>query len=272
MKKLIFILLILFLTIGAVSAGNNTTEITNPTTFHSGLDTVTALESGDSNISFSDGYKGYCVEWGEHSAEINDIYYIENTDKAINNNNNKNVGNELKIMFLFFPEKVNEDIVQTQHMIWAFTDKNFSRVDYDWYNEIVSLSDKYKIPDEGTIKINETHEFCFSFRVFVSQINEYQNYFGYKFYIDKIKYNDSIQINNSTINNNTTLSPNILFNETESQFNKINITEKEKRMSQPTLTHKNILKKHITGIDTKWVFGWIIILLIMAMLFYRKED
>lgn len=108
----------------------------------------------------------------------------------------------------------------------------------------------------------------FEFRAFLSEINEYQNYFGYKFYIQEIKYNSTIQINNSTTNNNITLSPNICFNETDIQFDKVTIKEKEKSATQSTSIP---LTKHICGVNTHWLFGWIVILLITILLFYRKD-
>ena len=54
-------------------------------------------------------------------------------------------------------------------MIWKFTDnKQFSKFDKQWYNDIIELSNKYKISDSGTIKINDTHEVVFDFKVFVA--------------------------------------------------------------------------------------------------------
>ena len=56
--------------VNSIAAGNNTTVVDNPTAAYIvSNETVVTLEDGDSNIQFSDGYKGYCIEWGEHSAE-----------------------------------------------------------------------------------------------------------------------------------------------------------------------------------------------------------
>lgn len=270
MKKILFILLIFFLTIGAVSAGNNTTEIEHPTSYQSDLETVTALESGDSNISFSNGYKGYCIEWGEHSAEENETFYVDDTSKIINKQTHEDVSNYLKVMFLFFYNKTQENPIATQHMIWKFTDnKQFSKFDRNWYNDIVIVGNVIQVPDYGTVPLNSTHQMVFEFKTFVAKINEYQNYFGYKFYIEKISSNESIQINNSTVNNNTTLLLNISLNETDIQFNTTSDIKKEKKI---VLSTSSILKKHITGAPLKWFFGWIVILLIIILLCYRKED
>ena len=77
-------------------------------------------------------------------------------------------------------------------MIWKFTDnKQFSKFDKQWYNDIIELSNKYKISDSGTIKINDTHEVAFDFKVFVAKYFEYQNYFAYKFNVHQIGMNES---------------------------------------------------------------------------------
>lgn len=257
MKKLIFILLIFFLTMGIASAGNNTTAIDHPTVHVEDSQTVTALESGDSNISFSDGYKGYCVEWGEHSAEAGEKFYVHDE-----------IDNNIKTFFVYFYPESQRDVIATQHMIWKFTDnKQFSKFDRNWYNDIVIVGNVIQVPDYGTVPLNSTHQMVFEFKTFVAKINEYQNYFGYKFYIEKISSNESIQINNSTVNNNTTLLLNISLNETDIQFNTTSDIKKEKKI---VLSTSSILKKHITGAPLKSVFGWIVILLIIILLCYRK--
>lgn len=263
-NKLLIALLILFISIGVVSAGNNTTSIDNPTTVYSDSNqTITALENGDSNISFSNGFKGYCVEWGEHSAEENETFYVEDTSKIINKETHKDVSNYLKTMFLFFYDRTQENPIATQHMIWKFTDnKEFSRFDKNWYNNIVYIADRVEIPDTCTIKINETHEMVFEFRCFVAKINEYQNYFGYKFFIKEI----SSQIINSTINNLTTNSTTIDFNDTNVQYNETYIIKNKEKATQSIS-----LAKNITGFKFDWMIFCIIILVIACLVTYRED-
>lgn len=207
-KKIIILLLIIFfVSLNIGYGGNNTSYVQNPTiNIEEGAPIIIAIEGGDSNISFENGYKGYCVEWGEHSAEKGDIFYIESSSKAINTKTHEDVSNYLKIMFLLTYNQTQKDVYATQHMIWKFTDnKQFSRFNQTWYNQIIDLNEKYKIPDEGKIKINETHYFCFDFKTFVAQINEYQNYFAYKFTIEKVNStnNSNIIVNNTIADNDT---------------------------------------------------------------------
>lgn len=95
---LMFFIFLLIASLSIVSAGNNTTEINNTTTLYIDEPTIEAMESGDSNISFTDGYKGYCIEWGEHSAEKGEKFYIESSS-TINKNTKEDVSNYLKTMF-----------------------------------------------------------------------------------------------------------------------------------------------------------------------------
>lgn len=270
MRKKIFTVII-FLTfvlmINSIAAGNNTTVVDNPTTVYiNSNETVVALEDGDSNIQFSNGYKGYCIEWGEHSAEEGEIFYITNSSNAINKITNEDVSNHLKTMFLFFYNKTQENPIVTQHMIWKFTDnKQFSKFDKQWYNNIIELSSKYKIPDSGTIKINDTHEVVFDFKVFVAKYLEYQNYFAYRFIIHQIDMNESNQIVNSTINNLTTNLTTDLFSEGSIQYNGTYVIKIDKDIKQ------SILSKHKTGIQTDWMFLCIIVLLTAICLLRNKS-
>lgn len=226
-------------------------------------DTVQALEGGDSNLSFSEGYKGYCAEWGEHSAEEGQEFVLEDTSKIDNSN-------YLKAMFLFFYNQTQKDVYATQHMIWKFTDeKQFSRFNQTWYNQIVETGDKYTIPDVGKIKLNDTHQFSFDFKALVPFVNEFQTFFGYQFLIEKIPDNSTIEINNSTTNNSTIIMPEPQHNDSCVKFNDTTNTEKEKLSDTSTSDTPNIL-----GIDKKtgvnlWMIGCLIIL---GMLIVMLKD
>ena len=84
-EMIIFIILLMLL-IGAAYAGNNTTEAEyDPHAIEYSDNISYALESGDSNISFSNGYHGYCAEYREKSAErmINFMSWIHHTSGTI---------------------------------------------------------------------------------------------------------------------------------------------------------------------------------------------
>ena len=216
--KLLILLAILIIAISPVIAGNNTTTVDNPTMYVSDEPVTEALEGGDSNISFSDGYKGYCIEWGEHSAEKGDKFYIHDKD----------VDNNIKTFFVYFYDESQRDVIATQHMIWKFTDnKQFSRFNKTLYEKIIDKANTVQVPNDGVMKINNTTEMVYSFRNFISNIDEYQNYFGYKIYFRNIT-NESNSTSNSTNNNNTentTHKEDIKLNSTISSRNKNNVAK-----------------------------------------------
>lgn len=264
-KQLIsFLIILLVISLGVVSAGNNTAPIEQPTMYISNGPTIQAIEGGDSNISFEDGYKGYCAEWGEHSAEEGQEFYIKDSSTIDNSN-------YLKAMFLFFYNQTQKDVYATQHMIWKFTDnKQFSRFNQTWYNQIVDTGDKYTIPDAGKIKLNDTHQFSFDFKAFVPFINEFQNFFAYQFLIEQIPDNSTIQINNSTVNNSTTLLPNYQNNDTYVEYNGTYDIDDIKNSDTSTSDKPNIF-----GIDKKtganlWLLGCVIIMVVLIIVAHKR--
>lgn len=255
MIKKILILIILLLSISAVAAGNNTTTIDHPTVHIEEAETVTALESGDSNISFSDGYKGYCIEWGQHSAEAGDKFYIHNE-----------VDNNIKVFFVYFYEESQRDTIATQHMIWKFTDnKQFSKFNQTLYEQIINVSSKIQVPNEGTLKLNSTTEMVFNFKNFISPIEECQNYFGYKIFFRNITY----QINNSTTNNIIVVLPQLQNNTINFTVNELIINESNIPTSSSTSNYEKIvISSHETGININWLIACLIILIIICLLLY----
>lgn len=223
--KLLLILAILAITVSPVMAGNNTTVVDNPTQYISDEPMTEALESGDSNISFSDGYKGYCIEWGEHSAEKGDKFYVRDED----------VDNNIKTFFVYFYEESQRDVIATQHMIWKFTDdKQFSRFNQTLYEKIIEKAATVKVPNDGVLKVNDTTEMVYSFRNFISNINEYQNYFAYKIYFRNITPESNLTENSTgngsagtsqNLTNQTGIKENIVQNRTNASFKKAKLAK-----------------------------------------------
>lgn len=224
--KLLLLLTILIIAISPVMAGNNTTVVDNPTQYLSDEPMTEALESGDSNISFSGGYNGYCIEWGEHSAEKGDRFYIHDGD----------VDNNIKTFFVYFYEESQRDVIATQHMIWKFTDnKQFSRFNQTLYEKITEKAKTVQVPNDGVLKINNTTEMVYSFRNFISNINEYQNYFGYKIFFQNITDKNNLTTN-STANQtqNTTNQSDVIKNQTKNHTDTIN---KKNRIAKADVGH-----------------------------------
>ncbi len=256
MKKLLFLLLIL-LTLSAVSAGNNTTDIPNPTHHIENTSIVIALESGDSNISFSDGYKGYCIEWGEHSATAGEKFYLNNE-----------VDNNIKTFFVYFYDEAQKDVISTQHMIWKFTDnKQFSRFNQTLYEQIIAKSSTTQVPNEGSIPFGENQKMVFSFKNFISEFEEYQNYFGYKIFFT----NNTCDLNESTTNNSNISYEQLQNITSQITFNGTYIIDNNDGCCTCTSDNEKIEVApvlHETGTNIDWLIGCLVIMIIICILLY----
>ena len=202
MKKPLFTILLVIFAITSclnfVSAENETDILRNSES----EEEVLATKDGHLNITFDNGYNGYCIEYGEHEAKIGQEYSVENTSHAINKNTGESVGNYLKVYFVDYYEDAMRDDIVTQHTIWHFTDDfNGWRIDPLLIENIRAAAATKIIPDSGAVRqINNTTEAVFDFQVLSSAESDNQNFFAYK-----ITYRDIIKdiIGNSTISNDT---------------------------------------------------------------------
>ena len=203
--KLIMMLFILFMCIGSVYGGNNTTDVLNPKMLEDNdLNTTIALESGDSNISFSNNMTGYCVEYTEQEAKKGDVFYVADTSHIKNNQTNKDASQYIKRYFIEYYNETQKDTIVTQHMIWHFTDDFHGwRLNYTIINNIKNSNNNYG--DDGTVRWNSTHDMKYSFRALLSPYEHHQNYFIYDIlFIPINKTENNTDIQNYTSNNTAT--------------------------------------------------------------------
>lgn len=87
MKKLLTITLLFFCIIGYAYGGENTTNYDDAPRIinEDSTKTVTALEDGHLNTSFSNNHKGYCVEYTEQEAHKGDQFISAHTSHIRNN-------------------------------------------------------------------------------------------------------------------------------------------------------------------------------------------
>lgn len=278
MRKIFLILIILFVSIGAVYAGNNTTDVTTPHITPQNDDiyeTAIALESGDSNITFSNNMTGYCVEYREHSATQNDTFYVTNTSKIVNKNNGSEVGNYLKTFFIKFHNDTlhnnlshnGQPIDQTifnQHIIWYFTNDFSSPITKNstlLLENIKNEANNEFLGDNGYYDYDNGTRVFYQFRTLLASYDEYQNYFGYMLYFTQIPTEDNNTINdfNNTSNQTDTNIENITYNETIIQNNEI--IDIIPMKSNHTYTSNNINTNNLTHYTT----GNNIIILLIAL-------
>ena len=240
MKKPLFtILMILFAITTCMDFASAETE-TNILK-NSQSEEVLATEEGNLNISFDNGYHGYCINYGDHEAKIGSKYNVENTSYATNKNTGESVGNYLKVYFVDYYDDAMRDEIVTQHTIWHFTDDFYGwRLDPLLLENIKSTASTKTIPDNGAVRqINNTTEAVFDFLVLNSDKSDHQNFFAYK-----ITYRDIIKNMIGSADSS---------NDTFSKKHQSNITGEEPKFNKTPEKQENISKtyENSTGIVAK---------------------
>lgn len=269
---LIFLFLFFCLICGSVCAGGNNTTSDyvideNIPVPQSDDEIVYALENGHLNTSFSDGSKGYCIEYREQEASIGDKFYKTSTDYYES-------GKYLKTYFLRYYHHTQIDPVVTQHMIWHFTD-GFEgwRLNYTIIDDV--KSNPLDVPDTGLYRLNDTHSLQYTFNVLRSPYVEHQDYFTY---IIKLVENNFFDDNDTIIDNGAgnSSSSDISLNETIineeisiDEQSMENVIRGDDNLKQDSVN----LKQYITGYNMNIlaVTLMILIILLLVMNDYRKR-
>ena len=243
-------------------------------------ETVKSKENGHFNITFEDGYNGYCINYGDHEAKVNDEFEVKDTTAAINNKNGESIGHYLKTFFVEFHDIAVKNKIDTQKIIWAFSDNfNFNK---DLVQQIKDASVNLTIPDHGAIKIiNETTEAIFDFEVLGTDKNNHQNFFGYKItYRDipvEVENNTTQKQENKTENNTTQKQENTTIpqeNKTENTTSLIskNKTKDPEDNNKSELENKSTsLLKHTTGAELAVVILILIFGFVLVGKFYKRD-
>ena len=247
-------------------------------------ETVKSKENGHFNITFEDGYNGYCINYGDQEAKVNDEFEVKDTTYAINNKNGMSIGHYLKTFFVEFHDIAVKNKIDTQKIIWAFSDNfDFNKA---LVQQIKDASVNLTIPDHGAIKIiNETTEAIFDFEVLETSKNNHQNFFGYK-----ITYRDiTVEVENNTTQKqeNTTIpQENITENKTTENTT---ISEENETENTTALICKNQTKdlednakseiknkpvsllKHTTGAELAVVILTLIFGFVLVGKYYKRD-
>ncbi len=156
---------------------------------------VTDCATGISNVQFSNGYCGFCLDANLHSAGNGDIFSAsDNTSVATNNTNNNDVSQKLKVMFtqcfddifsldengIYRIDKSVADL-KLQNAIYHFTDNHWPSGDVKKLVNKVNEYDGPEIPDTGYQITNKDGKIItFYFLVMEPQKEDQQSYFAYK--------------------------------------------------------------------------------------------
>ena len=283
--KLIFILLIFFCMIGVVYGGNNTT-INYTYTVNMDYDVdifdkVYALEDGHFNTSFSDGFYGYCVEYGETEAVKGDMFLVDGTDSIRNSVTGKECGDYLKVYFVDYYGDAQRDKIVTQHMIWHFTD-NFNgwRLNYTLIDLIKDKVDNQGVhySDSGYRVLSDNLSVMFwDFHSFLSPYINHQDYFGYHIWFGNIS---DIPVENETMNNNTTIIDNTTIDnvtvDNSTNTSILNNTKNNTVLKDNIINYNyNIINNYNRLYSTGWNIWLLVcisILLILILITRRKKS
>ena len=275
MKYRILTILTIFLIVSSASnvvsanmIDENSTEIAKTDRIEESEETertgerVTATSQGYQNITFDDGYNGYCANKYLKDADIGDEFIVQDTSKLVNPNYNESVGNYLKILFVDHYDYVIANKLNATLAVWEFTDNPYKT---DSYLEIIptiltEAQDGRIIPDHGEIKkINDTTEAIFDFECLESTDDETQNFFGYRItyreilssimnsteMIENVTTNKTIEDNKTTENNNNTQENNETINNTQTE------TKNNETAENKETTNNNTIENNNTQTETK---------------------
>lgn len=271
MKKLLIIIL-LFFCIGYAYGGENITTYDDaPIAYDDDFENTTvSLDDGHLDTRFSNGYKGYCIEYAEQEAKTGDKFYITSSEKTVNNKTKKDVSQYLKRYFVDYYNETKKDKIVTQHMIWHFTD-DFEgwRLNYTIINNIKNSNNNYD--DDGTIRWNSTHNMRYSFRALISQYEHHQNYFIYKISFEPITQCNISKINESSTTNSTNNSEQPTSEIIDNLFNSIH-SDKTNNQCPPIKKEQTIitLKTKQTGIETRVGIIFLTMITTLAILYRPK--
>ena len=229
---------------------------------------VKSKENGHFNITFEDGYNGYCINYGDHEAKVNDEFEVKDTTAAINNKNGESIGHYLKTFFVEFHDIAVKNKIDTQKIIWAFSDNfDFNKA---LVQQIKDASVNLTIPDHGAIKkINETTEAIFNFEVLKTGQNDHQNFFGYK-----ITYRDiPVEVENNTTQKqeNTTIPHENKTENTTSLISKNKTKDPEDNNKSELENKSTSLLKHTTGAELAVVILILIFGFVLVGKFYKRD-
>ncbi|MBP3371301.1 MAG: hypothetical protein J6L88_02120, partial [Clostridia bacterium] len=153
---------------------------------------VTTRQAGYQNILFSNGYRGFCIDYHKDSARNGEGFIVaENTSIADNNLTHEDISGLLKAMFVHcfdtvFVKSGNTYVIRNaetvQFAIWKLTDDlNFNDQQAYALVDAVKAYDGPEIPDHGyTLYLENGDEVIFDFIVVTPKNSNTQNFFAYK--------------------------------------------------------------------------------------------
>ena len=224
---------------------NEQNTITNSSEENRIGEEVKALEGGYRNVSFDDGYNGYCVNRYLHSTQRGETFTVENTTNIVSSKYGESVGNYLKILFVDHYNYTMNPTTDLSEVIWTFTDYNYKTSHNSVIKAILeSAANGRIIPDHGAVaKINNITEAIFDFELLNSEHGDTQNFFGYKINYRTIEIPEDEPLGSTPENNTTVENETIPENNTPTQNE--TIPENNTPTQNETIPENNETKEKI---------------------------
>ncbi len=160
---------------------------------------VTAITNGFTNVEFSNGYFGYCIDRDLHGAYTNDVFNTSDTSIAKSNVDNSDISQYLKILFtqhfseLFVSDGNGGYVLDSnkKDSIIPQAIYNLSDGQYIWGESktLINSTKAYTgpaIPDEGYTKTLDNGDIItFYFMALEPEKNDQQTFFAYKIAVNE---------------------------------------------------------------------------------------
>ena len=143
---------------------------------------VTALESGYRNISFSNGYNGFCIDHHLQSPPMGEKFTVAGTDEIMSNKFGTPVGNYLKIMFTQFADEIFNPSTDVSQLVWPFSNYDYPNYNAPLIRDTLALAEGgLVIPDHGMKPVRFGDDMVvFDFCMLKAENPKYNDFFAYK--------------------------------------------------------------------------------------------
>ena len=153
---------------------------------------VSALENGNTNVVFSNDYRGFCLDRDKSGAYSGDVFTPVNASTATSNIDGSNVSQKIKVLLTqcfdelyIFDEAsgyyILNDTNTVQGVVWHFTENQYVWGVQKTLVEKVNAYTGPEIPDNGYVHtLSNGDTVTFYFLVMQTQKSNQQDFFAYK--------------------------------------------------------------------------------------------
>ena len=157
----------------------------------------TSLETGDRDVPFSNGYRGFCLDVNLKGAYKGNVFTpSDSTSSAKSNKDNSDVSQLLKAMFTQCFESIFisdgnggyqiKDTNLVQAVVWSFTDGQYIWGEQKNIANVAKVYNGPEIPDNGYVrKLENGDTITFYFVVMSPQNAEQQEFFAYRIEVNQ---------------------------------------------------------------------------------------